>query len=76
VRLHCRLREFRGGRTLREISDASGVGQPDLSRIERGQQLPADDWLLALEDAYGSPRHEWWPREVLVLLQRDDEVPA
>jgi hypothetical protein len=29
-----------------------------------------------LEQAYGAPRHEWWPPEVLLLLQRDDEVPV
>jgi hypothetical protein len=64
VRVGCRLREIRGKRTLAGISAAAGVPMSALSMIERGRELPRDDWLPGLEQAYGVPRHEWWPPEV------------
>jgi transcriptional regulator with XRE-family HTH domain len=72
VRVTCHLRGFRGDRTLAAITEQSGVSQADLSRIERGRMVPADDQVALLEEAYGQPRHLWWPPEVLVVLQDDE----
>lgn len=72
MRVTCHLRAFRGERTLAAITARSGVSQADLSRIERGRMVPADDQIPQLEEAYGQPRHLWWPPEVLVVLQDDE----
>lgn len=71
MRLLCHLREIRGERKLVELARASGVSEPELSKIERGIALPRDAWLESLEEAYGQPRHTWWPPEVLVAISGD-----
>jgi transcriptional regulator with XRE-family HTH domain len=72
VKLQCHLREARGERTLREISTATGVSQPDLSRIERGTLLPADVAVPLLEEAYGIPVTAWFPPQVLLAITGDE----
>jgi transcriptional regulator with XRE-family HTH domain len=72
VRVVCHLREIRGERRLRAIASSSGVAESSLSKIERGYELPRDEWLAALEHAYGKPRHLWYPPELLIVLQSDE----
>lgn len=77
MKLACHLREMRGDRTLLAIVGAAAeagtvVSEADLSRIERGIALPRDDQLPGLEAAYGAPRYEWWPPQVLVALSGDE----
>jgi transcriptional regulator with XRE-family HTH domain len=48
------------------------VSQPDLSRIERGSQLPADESVPLLERAYGIPVVNWYPAQVLLAITGDD----
>lgn len=72
MRLPCNLREIRGKRPMIEIARAAKVAEAELSKIERGLALPRDEWMDALEEAYGAPRHEWWPPAVLVVLEAED----
>lgn len=72
MRLVCHLRALRGERTLLELAAVAHVSEGDLSKIERGIALPRDDQLDALEQAYGAPRYEWWPPQVLVALSGDE----
>jgi transcriptional regulator with XRE-family HTH domain len=76
VRVRCYLREHRARRSLSKIADAidvKGLGVGQLSLIEQGRMIPKDSQMAALERAYGVPRSEWWPREVLLVLELDDE---
>lgn len=75
MRLPCLLRHARGQRTLSEIARAAkvpGLTVAELSRIERGIELPRDAWKTALEQVYGIPAHEFYPREVLLVIERDE----
>lgn len=72
MRVSCSLRRIRGKRTLEAIRAESGVHIAELSKIERGIAFPRDEWLPALERAYGAPRHEWYQPELLVQLERDE----
>lgn len=74
MRVACRLREIRGDRTLATMAAASGVAEAELSKIERGLALPRDLWLDGLEQAYGEPRHQWYPPELLLIFQRDEQA--
>jgi transcriptional regulator with XRE-family HTH domain len=56
--------------SLAEVRDLTGIDRGTLSRIERGRQLPADSEIAALELAYG-PAAQWYPPELLLLIQRD-----
>lgn len=76
MKLICHLRVARGSRTLREISEASGVRVPELSMIERGQLLPKDEDLERLASAYGVAPTEWYEKAVLLAVSSDDAVPA
>lgn len=73
--VRCRLREIRGERTLTDIVAAipadAKIGKPQLSLIEQGRLLPRDRWLPLLEAAYGAPRADWYPVDVLIVLQAD-----
>lgn len=73
MRVHCHLREIRGRRSLRSVAAAAGRNHGELSLIELGRLFPKDEWLPLLERAYGRPRHDFYPPEVLLLIQRDDE---
>jgi hypothetical protein len=72
VRLGCNLRRARATRTLREMSEASGVLQSELSRIEVGRLLPADEQIAGLEAAYGLTRLEMWDQWTLLAIRPDD----
>lgn len=68
MRLRTNLRELRGDRQLVDIERelrAAGhkISRADLSRIERGQQLPTDEQMYALMDVYGWT-HDWYPPTV------------
>ena len=73
MRLRCYLREIRGTRKLTELAEASGVAQPYLSQIERGERVPRDDWLDGIERAYGEPLEDWYHPRVLAALRMEDE---
>lgn len=75
MKVVCHLRQIRGSRTLAQISEQANVPVPALSQIERGVQLPRDTWLPGLEQAYGQPRHLWYPPELLLVLQADETQP-
>lgn len=74
MRLACSLREIRGERSLRDVADVAGVNRGLLSDLERGRRLAPDRLVRALEQAYGAPPHAWYPPEVLLVIQRDEEV--
>ncbi len=77
MRLACRLRELRAPRSLRDLAEETGLNRGALSRIERGQELPRDEWIETLERAYGAPVEEWFDRRtLLVLVLEDDEKAA
>ena len=57
-------------------SAAAGVNHGQLSAIENGRLLPADDVLETLEREYGAALDEWYPARVLLALELDDDRPA
>jgi transcriptional regulator with XRE-family HTH domain len=62
MRLACRLRELRQARglSIREVEERSGINRAYLSPIENGRLLAKDEWVEALEEAYGAPESEWY----------------
>ena len=50
-----RLRRARGERTLREVSETTGISTSTLSRLESGLRKPTLELLLALTQAYRVP---------------------
>ena len=49
----------------------SGVLASELSRIENGRLLPADEQLAGLERAYGLTRLEMWDDATLYAVRPD-----
>jgi transcriptional regulator with XRE-family HTH domain len=78
VKLRCHLREARGKRPLREITETSGVQQAYLSQIETGRRLPKDSEIEGLTRAYGIPLDEMYdfepPQFVLVEVDPKEEA--
>lgn len=70
MRVRCGLREIREAkkRGLRELALEIGVNPGTLSQIERGERLPDDELIPALEEAYGAPAVEWYPPSPAVLV--------
>lgn len=78
MRLRTYLRALRNaaGISLTEVVDATGVSRAELSRIERGQQLPVDRDVTRLEQVYG-PADAWYPATVAGALSPDlDPCPG
>jgi hypothetical protein len=81
MRVRTFLRELRGDRLLVDVERslrAAGVklSRADLSRFERGQQIPTDQQATDLEQIYG-PRSEWFPATVAHALAPDlDDCPG
>ena len=73
MRLRCYLREIRGRRGLRQIAEACGVNRGTLSSIERGHTTPKDEWIDAMEAAYGAPFADWYPPLAVRVLELDLE---
>lgn len=48
-----KLRQLRGDRTMREISDATGIKESALGMYERGERNPRDDVKIRLARFYG-----------------------
>jgi transcriptional regulator with XRE-family HTH domain len=82
--MHCRTfyRQRRGDRTLAEASQATGINEGTLSRIERGEQFPARMQVVPLVNFYdvaafwaGGPWLEMlrnlYPPSVLRVLQNE-----
>lgn len=76
MRLKCHLHAIRGSRPLRELAEASGVNRGELSKIENGRALPKDEWIPAIEEAYGAPVDRWydWRPPQLVAVEVDEEA--
>jgi transcriptional regulator with XRE-family HTH domain len=72
VKVRCHLREIRGRRGLREISEACGINRGLLSRVETGRVLPQDNWIEAMEMAYGAPFADWYPPLTIRVLELDE----
>jgi transcriptional regulator with XRE-family HTH domain len=53
-----RLRSARGERTLRQVSDLTGISASTLSRLESGLRKPTLELLLPLSQAYRVPLDE------------------
>ena len=66
--VECRLRDYRGDRTLRALEQLTGINKGLLSMIEAGRLLPRDRDIAALEQAYGHARSEWYPDRVAAVL--------
>jgi transcriptional regulator with XRE-family HTH domain len=62
MRLACRLRELRLelGLSIRDMEAESGIDRAYLSQLERGRLLPRDEWIEAIEEAYGADRSSWY----------------
>lgn len=73
LRLRCYLREIRGRRSLRVIAAACDVNRGTLSMIEVGRSLPKDEWIVAMEQAYGAPFEDWYPPLTARALELDLE---
>lgn len=50
-----RLRALRGDRTMREVSQATGISESTLGMYERGERNPRDETKWALAKYYGVP---------------------
>lgn len=48
-----RLRELRGDKSAREVSDAVGISESSLLMYERGERNPRDDVKVQLAKYYG-----------------------
>lgn len=68
MRLRCHLREIRGDRTIAEIARSARVPEAELSKVERGLEVPRDEWVGPLEQAYGATLDQWYPPLVLQAL--------
>lgn len=71
MRVSCHLRDLRGKRTLADLATVSNVAAAELSKIERGIQLPRDDQLAGLERAYGAVRTAFYSDAALLAIQED-----
>lgn len=71
MKVICHLRELRGDRTLKSVSDQSGIAISYLSQIERGTMLPRDEWIPALTAAYGAEVESWYASRTLLALAED-----
>jgi transcriptional regulator with XRE-family HTH domain len=77
MHLRCRLREFRGRRTLREVAAVSGLPVSLLSQLERGRMVPTDAEIRQLEPAYGRLLRDWYDwRGPLLVVDMDEEEEA
>lgn len=68
------LRRIRGERTVREISEASGVNGASIRQIEQGRLVPKDAHIPQLEAAYGEPITAWYNALSLIALQHGDSA--
>ena len=50
-----KLRKLRAGRTLEEISDATGIGRSALNMYELGLRVPRDETKITLACYFGVP---------------------
>jgi transcriptional regulator with XRE-family HTH domain len=73
MRLRCHLREARGKRSIREIAAESGIDRGSLSQIERGQRLPLDDQVRAIERVYGIARTEFYDANGTLAIVPDED---
>lgn len=79
MKLHCKLRDYRGRRSLSDIereTKAAGhrVSGGILSQIERGRTLPTDAQIPVLEQVYALPFKEWYASEfVLIAFEPDGD---
>lgn len=50
-----RLRELRGERTIREVSEAVGVTEAAMSYYETGKRIPRPQIMIRIANYYGLP---------------------
>ena len=50
-----RLRKLRGGRSVAEVSEATGLGQTAIRNYESGYRIPQDVAKITLARYYGVP---------------------
>jgi len=53
VKIGQRLRKLRGTRTIKEVSDATGIGWSTLCMYELGKRRPSDGVKVILAEYYG-----------------------
>lgn len=70
VRTHLRRLRLQSGLSLTDVCVRTGLARSDLSRLERGHELPRDDQAEALALVYGPPSG-WYPPSVLRVLAVD-----
>ncbi len=73
MKLHCKLRDLRGDRSLRHVAETAGISSGVLSQIEQGRALPRDRDLERLEAVYGAPVEQWYSPRTLVAMREEDE---
>lgn len=71
MRLRTNLRAIRGDRPLVDAAHVTMLHAGDLSRIERGHQVPNQMQTALMRKFYGHPEH-WYPATVQHALRWDD----
>jgi transcriptional regulator with XRE-family HTH domain len=72
MRIRTFLRLHRGERSITDVAELTGLARGEISMLERGQQLPRDEWIPKLELVYGA-RCDWYP--VGVQAELVDDLP-
>lgn len=71
MRLHCRLRELRGSKPLKQMARETGINRGYLSRYETGKELPRDHHVATLIRHYGGTPATWYTPHVVLELTDD-----
>lgn len=70
MRVRTFLRRYRGDRSITDVVELTGIARGEISMLERGQQIPRDEWIPTLEAVYGD-RHDWYPAGIHQNLLED-----
>jgi transcriptional regulator with XRE-family HTH domain len=74
----CHLREIRerAQLSIRDIAERTGIDRGTLSYFELGRQLPKDDVVPMLEEAYGAELARWYEWRGPAIAVEFDEAEA
>lgn len=71
-----RLRDLRGNKTIREVSEATGIGLTALSNYETGYRIPRDETKAVLADYYGVNLEELFFSQYPTKRREQESVSA